>query len=301
MIISPMITALMLISGMLMAAGLCCLVVAFARPTPRLAAALERIAAGDADPQTMRDSGPARSRSERVGGWLYRVVPIPLSDRQRRALRLQDKSIAEFYADKAVMAFIGAVLPALTAGAFAYLTGHLSTLPTISVVVGAVIGFFVPDLLLRRASSTVRTGAAEALLVYIDLVTLERLTNASATQALHNAAALSDVPLFVQIRTALERSRLEQQSPYAELRRLSERLGLPELADIADVMQLDETGAALSGTLRARVRELRDAHLTRQQIKASAAAEGMTIYMTLPALIFGLIFLVAAMLRILAS
>ena len=38
-----------------------------------------------------------------------------------------------------------------------------------------------------------RTGASEALLVYIDLVTLERLTNASATQALHNAAALSDV------------------------------------------------------------------------------------------------------------
>ena len=66
-------------------------------------------------------------------------------------------------------------------------------------------------------------------------------------------------------------------------------------------MQLDETGAALSGTLRARVRELRDAHLTHEQIKASAAAEGMTIYMTLPALIFGLIFLVAAMLRILAG
>ena len=93
----------------------------------------------------------------------------------------------------------------------------------------------------------------------------------------------------------------QQQSPYAELRRLSDQLRLPELADIADVMQLDETGAALSGTLRARVRELRDAHLTREQIKASAAAEGMTIYMTLPALIFGLIFLVAAMLRILVA
>ena len=105
----------------------------------------------------------------------------------------------------------------------------------------------------------------------------------------------------MQIRTALERARLEQQSPYAELRRLSDELKLSELADIADVMQLDETGAALSGTLRARVRELRDAHLTREQIKASAAAEGMTIYMTLPALSFGLIFLVAAMLRILVG
>jgi len=199
------------------------------------------------------------------------------------------------------MAIIGAVLPALTGGVIAYFTGHLSPVPAIAVLVGGMVGFFIPDLLLRRAAANVRTGAAEALLVYIDLVTLERLTNASATQALHNAATLSDVPLFTQIRTALERSRLEQQSPYLELRRLSDQLRLPELADIADVMQLDETGAALSGTLRARVRELRDAHLTREQIKASAAAEGMTIYMTLPALIFGLIFLVAAMLRILVA
>jgi hypothetical protein len=236
-----------------------------------------------------------------MGAHLYRVVPIPLSNGQRRALRLQAKSIAEFYADKAVMAIIGAVLPALAGGVITYLTGHLSPVPAIAVLVGGVVGFFIPDLLLRRATANVRTGAAEALLVYIDLVTLERLTNASATQALHNAATLSDVPLFTQIRTALDRSRLEQQSPYAELRRLSDQLRLPELADIADVMQLDETGAALSGTLRARVRELRDAHLTREQIKASAAAEGMTIYMTLPALIFGLIFLVAAMLRILVA
>jgi hypothetical protein len=47
------------------------------------------------------------------------------------------------------------------------------------------------------------------------------------------------------------------------------------------------------------VRELRNAHLTREQIAAGAAAEGMTIYMTIPALIFGMIFLGAAMLTLL--
>jgi tight adherence protein C len=291
-----------LISGILLAAGLCCLAVAFAPSAPRLEAALEQIAGAEAVDRPLTGAvGPVGSRSERLGAFLYRFVPIPLSNGQRRALRLQDKSIAEFYADKAVMAIIGAVLPALAGGASGYLTGYLSPIPAVAALVGGVIGFFIPDLLLRRTTDNVRTGAAEALLVYIDLVTLERLTNASATQSLHNAAALSDIPLFVQVRTALERARLEQQSPYPELRRLSEELKLPELTDIADVMQLDETGAALSGTLRARVRELRDAHLTREQIKASAAAEGMTIYMTLPALIFGLIFLVAAMLRILAG
>ncbi len=238
------------------------------------------------------------SRSERLGAFIYRVTPVPLTDSQRRALRLQDKSIAEFYADKAVMAIIGALLPGLAGFAVAMFTGQLSALPAVIALLGAMLGFFVPDLLLGRATSVARAGAVDALLVYIDLVTLERLTNASATQALHNAAGLSDVALFVQIRTALERARLEQQSPYAELRRLSTQLRLPELADVADVMQLDETGAALSGALRARVRELRDAHLTSEQIKASAAAEGMTVYMTIPAFIFGLIFLVAAMLKI---
>jgi tight adherence protein C len=297
-----LIAGAVLISGILLAAGLCCVVVGLARSTPRLEAALQQIGGAEGvDHLPSGDIGPVRSRSDRLGAFLYQVVPIPLSSRQRRALRLLDKSIAEFYADKAVMSIIGAVLPALAGAAFGYLTGHLSPIPAVAALAGGVIGFFVPDLLLRRTTDDVRTGAAEALLVYIDLVTLERLTNASATQALHNAAGLSDVPLFVQIRTALERARLEQQSPYAELRRLSEELKLPELADIADVMQLDETGAALSGALRARVRELRDAHLTREQIKASAAAEGMTVYMTLPALIFGLIFLVAAMLRILAG
>ena len=296
-----MIISLVLLSGMLLAGGLSCLVIAFARSTPRLEAALEMMGGDGTETLHPSDVGPISGQSERLGAFLYRVVPIPLSNGQRGALRLQDKSIPEFYADKAVMAIIGALLPGLVGAAFAYLTGHLSVIPALAAVVGGAIGFFVPDLALRRTTARVQSGATEALLVYIDLVTLERLTNASATQALQNAAALSDVPLFVQIRTALERAQLEQQSPYAELRRLSDQIKLPELSDIADVMQLDETGAALSGTLRARVRELRDAHLTREHIKASAAAEGMTIFMTLPALIFGLIFLVAAMLRILAG
>jgi tight adherence protein C len=296
-----MIISLVLLSGMLLAGGLSCLVIAFARSIPRLEAALEMMGGDGTETLHPSDVGPISGQSERLGAFLYRVVPIPLSNGQRGALRLQDKSIPEFYADKAVMAIIGALLPGLVGAAFAYLTGHLSVIPALAAVVGGAIGFFVPDLALRRTTARVQSGATEALLVYIDLVTLERLTNASATQALQNAAALSDVPLFVQIRTALERAQLEQQSPYAELRRLSDQLKLPELSDIADVMQLDETGAALSGTLRARVRELRDAHLTREHIKASAAAEGMTIFMTLPALIFGLIFLVAAMLRILAG
>ncbi|MFL6063962.1 MAG: hypothetical protein ACJ72G_04770 [Friedmanniella sp.] len=289
---------LVVLAGALVAAGLVAVVVAVVPAAPRLEPALAR--AGDASHtgEGGREVGPVTSRSERLGAALYRRTPIPLSQRQRQALRLRDKSIPEFYADKAVMAIVGAALPAVLGGAAAVVTGTPSPLPALAGVAGAVTGFFVPDLLLHRSAAVLRSSAVDALLLYLELVTLERLTNASAPQALQNAALVSEVPLFVQIRAALDRARLEQQAPYAELRRLAVQLSLPELADVADVMQLDETGAALSGALRARVRELRDAHLTQEQIKASAEAEGMTIYMTLPALIFGLIFLVAALLKI---
>ena len=288
-----------LLAGVLVAAGLVALVAGLRRSTPGLRAALDRVGGAGAAAESLEEAVRLESASERWGALLQRHVPIPLTGAQRRALRLQDKSVAELYADKTVMAIIGAVLPALLgSGASWALTGHVGVVPAVASVLGGVLGFFVPDLLLLRSGAGTRSSALEALLVFVDLVTLERLANASAPQALLRAASLSQVALFVQIRTALERASLEQQSPYGELRRLADALDLPELADVADVMQLDETGAALSGTLRARVRELRDAHLTAEQIRASADAEGMTIYMTLPAMAFGLILLTAALLQI---
>ena len=288
-----------LLAGVLVAAGLVAVVGGLRRTAPGLRAALDRVGGGEPQVEGPDATEPLGSPSERWGAFLQRHVPVPLSAGQRRALRMQDKSVAELYADKTVMAVIGTVLPALLGSGLGWvLSGHVGALPAVAAVVGGVLGFFVPDLLLLRSSAGTRSAALEALLVFVDLVTLERLANASAPQALLRAATLSQVPLFVQIRTALERATLEQQSPYAELRRLADALELPELADVADVMQLDETGAALSGTLRARVRELRDAHLTAEQIRASADAEGMTIYMTLPAMAFGLILLTAALLQI---
>lgn len=294
-----MTISLILLAGMLTCGGLVALVAAAVPAPPRLQPALDRLV-GDHSV-----SGPdqvlvvAGSRSERLGALLYRRSPIPLSSRQRKLLRLQNKPIAEFYADKIVMAVVGAILPALIGFAWGWMTGKPTWWPAGLALAGLVLGFMMPDLLLRRSAAASQSRAVESLLVFIDLVTLERLANASAAEALQSAASLSDVPLFVQIRTALERARLEQQSPYGELRRLADELELPELRDVTDIMQLDESGAALSGTLRARVKELRNAHLTREQVAAGAAAEGMTIYMTIPALIFGMIFLGAAMLTLL--
>lgn len=300
-----MSVGLILVSGILISGGGVLIIAGLVPATPHLADTIARLN----QPWTVTSGRPGltaeridQTRSERFGGWVYRRSPIPLTGSQQRALRIRGRSVSEFYADKAVWALIGLTVPPLLTGFWALLGGTIPvSMPVIVGLAGAIAGYFVPDLMLRGEAKATRGDATSALLMYIDLVTLERLSNASSTQALHHAAALSDVPLFRQLRAALERARLEQQPPYVELRRLADDLGLPELRDLADVMQTDESGAALSGTLRARVRELRDANLTVALREANAASEGMTVYMTIPSIIFALIFLIPALIRLVTS
>lgn len=292
--------ALLLTTGALLGVGVFLVVGSLIPATPGLGATLDRLDGvdeGAAGPQHVALAADA-SRSERLGAWVHAHTPIPLGRTQLRTLQLRNTSVAEFYADKAVLAIVGAGLPLVLGFSLTLLIDITVLVPAGLALVGAGVGWFVPDLLLRRAASTVRSDAGEALFTFFDLVTLERLANLSGTQSLHSAAALSDATLFVQIRAALERARLEQQPPYTELKALADRLNLPEMADIADVMRLDETGAALSGALRARVKELRDAHLTRAKIAANEVSERMTVFMVIPSLVFGLIFLVPPMLRL---
>ena len=94
---------------------------------PRLEPALRP----DSVPTGRRPSNPDRARGAvRLGA--TRCVrstggqPDPVDRATAPALRLQDKPIAEFYADKIVMAVVGAVLPALVGFACRLLTGVVS-------------------------------------------------------------------------------------------------------------------------------------------------------------------------------
>ncbi|GAB3708274.1 type II secretion system F family protein [Mariniluteicoccus flavus] len=290
------LTGLAMAIGMLAGFGLVAIALGLRRTHPRLADALAAL-----DPDPLPAGGldlTARTTSERLGLWAYRHSPVPLLPGQVQLLELQRKPIAEFYADKLVLTLLGAALPAVAGALFASLLP--GPVPFVAALAGAVGGWFLPDLLLRREAGRVRSDAHEALFTFFDLIILERLANRSATQSLEAASRVSASPLFCSIRGALDRARLEQRPPYAELRRLADRLRLPELADIADVMQLDESGAAVSDTLRARVRELRDAHLTDQRTRAHEVSERMTLWMALPAMVFGLVFLIPPLMRLLA-
>lgn len=236
-----------------------------------------------------------------LGTWMRRNSGLRIGEGTRRRLRMTGSSVDRHLAHKAIGALLGAVLPALFGGWLAWLFGAAAPLPAVLAVAGGVLGFFAPDLWLRKQDVAVTQDATEALLTFFDLVTLERLANRSGTQALWAAASVSQVAVFRAIADALERARLEQRAPYGELQRLGAELELPALTDVANVMRLDEAGAALSSALRARVRELRDAHVTGMKLHATEVSERMGILMVVPTLLFGLFFLVPPLLRLLSG
>lgn len=261
---------------------------------PRLGDALDLLDGrlGTAEPS----AGP-----DRLGAWVRTRLNRPVSAATERRLRMAGRSVQRHDTAKALLGIAGLVVP-LLAGAIGVLLVGAAVAPVVlAAPVLAVAGFFVPDLLLAAADDDTTEDATEALLTYFDLVTLERLANRSGTQALRAAAEISDVTVFAAIRDALERARLEQRPPYPELRRLGTELDLPALVDIADVISLDESGASLATALRARVKELRDAHLTSAKIQAAAVSERMTFFMVVPALVFAAFFLVPPILRLLAG
>lgn len=238
---------------------------------------------------------------ERLSQGLQRTLRLPLTEAQQRLLKLQGRSVGDFFTEKLVWTLAGLLLPLLWA-VVQLVAGQPPTLTPlwVALVCGAV-GYFVADVRLRRGAESHRKSAIDGIHTFFDLVVLERLANASAPQAAAHAAAVSEAPLFRRISAGLERARMEQVPPWDELRAIAAEWRVPELADFADVMQLEEQGAGLAEVLQARVRELRDAHLNRQKADAQAASESLSLWMTIPALLLGVALLAPALLTLLGS
>ena len=253
------------------------------------------VASAEAGPMVVAD---ATSRLEHLGAWVYQYGRLRLPAQTERVLTLQGRSIGDFVVNKLVLAVGGLVMPSLVALALRPLTGTLGSFPLGVGLVCALAGWFWPNLAIRNHQQQTSADAEEALNTFFDLVVLERLANKSAIQSLEAAARLSDAPVFVRLRGALEQARLEQRAPWPDLQRLARDLDLSPIADMADVMRLDDQGAALADVLTSRVKELRDAHLNRERTRAHQDSERMTIWMTIPVIVFALVYLTPPLLTI---
>lgn len=236
---------------------------------------------------------------DRWGAWILRVGRLTPSRQQLAQLRLRGISITRFYGERlgsALLCTLIAVMLSMTGSAFGIPLPM--PLPVGVVLASAALGWFLPALRIASSAHAVAEDASEALLVYIDLVVLERMANQHAKDALTRAAHISDNPVFRQIQAALARAELEREQPWTELRRLAERLNLPQLADIADIAEQQEEGGSLSAAFRARVAELRNAYIVKRQREADRVTQRMEIPKMLPVIVVSFILILPPLLRI---
>lgn len=299
-----MITTVSLLIGALVMAAVLCVVAAFVRPQADLASTLDRISDASRSGWVRTEqskSGQIDSQAgfiERVGSRILRSGRVSPSPRLAGQLRLRGISTARFYGERLVAAAICAGLAVFIAVIASTLTPVGLSIPAGAAILAGLFGWFLPLLVLRSSATQISSDAQEALLVYIDLVVLERVADRHVTEALTNAARVSDNPLFRQIRAALTRAELEREHPWNELKRLGDQLSLPALADIADVSRMQLEGASLSAAFRNRAAELRNAHIVASQQEADRVTQRMEFAKTLPVIIVSAIFVAPPLLRL---
>jgi hypothetical protein len=221
-------------------------------------------------------------------------------DRYRSDLELVGETPAQLAARKVGYAVVGFAFPPVLSMVMAVIGLTLPfAIPLLaSLVFGAVL-FAVPDVDLRRRADAVRAEMRRAVCVYLELVALERVADAGASEALERAADIGDGRAFDLIRDALLRARLFGVPPWRELDRLAVDLKVPELGDVADIVRLSgEDGAAVYATLRARAASLRTAILNAETASANAASEHMVIPVALLGLAFMALLGFPALIRI---
>jgi len=287
-----------LLSGLGFGFGLL-LVVRGLRPArPSLATSLERArsvpAAGSLTTRTLPGAGPGAASGSGVGARLAAELDRPglrLASVQAD-LAIVGHPVERFFADKALFALVGALLvPSVVA--LLSLGGVVMplVLPVWTSLVLGVVGFFLPDLLIRGEAAARRRSFRHALGAFLDLVSIALAGGAGVEAALHDAATLGQGWSFTRLREALADARLSGATPWQALGRLGAELGVSELSELASNLTLAGTeGARVRESLAAKAVSLRRHEAAEAETRAQEASERMSLPVAV--LLFGfLVFL----------
>ena len=276
--------AMTLTIGAGIGAGLAMLASELVPAAPALGPALRRLH----QPILAEEPAPAAGGSgleQRLGGWLAARYGeshfIP-----EKQLRLLVRSVNSYLVSKVTIPLAALAFPALFNAALLVAGIRLSwPIPVVAGVGLAVLMFFAVDLDIAAKAEKARHEALYFLAAYIDRVALNRAASRGPVESLERAAADSDNWVFNRIRDRLLRSQLDTVAPWAALRELGEEIGVRELGEIGQIMQLaGEEGGQIYETLRARARSLRAAILSDEENKANAATA--KLYIATPLYVF---------------
>lgn len=289
-----------LLAGGLVGAGAAGLIWQVTPAHPDLTDALHRLRPHPPTRPAAPHTGGMGGR-ERVGRWALRRLPprvwgtVPAAD-----LAVLRMSVSRFSGEKVLFFLVGAgCAPLLTV--LAGLAGW--RLPVLvpaggSLAVGAAL-FLLPDHTIRSEAARARDEVRRALVAYYELVALERLTGSGHRQAMENAAAVGQSWIFRRLAEELARSAWAGHAPWDALEDLGAELGVPDLADLAQVMQLSSSeGTQVATRLQAKATSLRAAILSSDLARANEVGEKMSIPMSLLGVIFMALLVAPALLRV---
>ncbi|MBV8297730.1 MAG: type II secretion system F family protein [Acidimicrobiia bacterium] len=264
-------------------------------PRPALASALERLRPGYEDPVARSVlGGRLELQGARVGERLALAVDktgLRLAS-TRADLAATGKPLERFYLDKVVLAIFGFVfIPAVIAAASMAGVSLPVIVPVWVSLVFGVIGFFLPDLLIRGEAAEARRNFRHALSAFLELVRINLAGGAGIESALHDSVDVGSGWAFGRLREALALARLSGETPWAALGRLGVELRIEELIELSSSLVLaGSEGAKIKESLAAKAESLRRHEAAIAEAKAQEASERMSV--PIAVLLFGfLIFL----------
>lgn len=287
-------------AGALVGLGLATVLWQLVPAQPDLASALARLAperATGAGEPVVVGAGP----SDRAGIWLHRHLPLLAAGRlPRKELAVLRIPLHRYLGEKVLYALIGLLVPTLLVLAVGLAGFRLPfAVPVLFGLVLAPVMSFIPDAEVHAKAKVAREEFSRALSAFIDLVALERINSSGSTQALEAAAEIGDSWVFRRLREELARARWSGTAPWDGLGELADELGLPDLADLGDIMRLaGEQEATVYDTLRARASSLRVALLNDEHTKANAASARAVIPLASLGLIFFVLLVAPGILRL---
>jgi Flp pilus assembly protein TadB len=256
-------------------------------------------------PDTFSVVGPTASWQTQLGQAVTRLTgSLGLEHTALRAdLALLDRPLSSHMARKTLCAAgVGLAAPAL-GGLLNLGHVHVPLLAQTTVAVAlAVVGFALPDRLLRTAAQRRRAHLRYTVAALLNLVAINLAGGAEVEEAVHNATRLGDSWGFTLLRQQLDRARLARQKVWAAWAQLGDDLDVPELRQLAQQVAIaGDEGARMRQALVAMAGSLRDRELAEVEVDAGEASEHMVLPLTLLGGGFLLFLVIPALSRVLGT
>lgn len=280
---------LSMLAGAMIGLGVLMLVRLAVRPQPGVDVLVARIDAGRRSMRPMTDSQAGGDRIELAfgrfrGGLADRLEAEAVArgwrlNQTQMDLAVMGRTLGQLLAAKVLLA-VGALvwIPLLWFGVGLFGVALPGAVPAVLALGAAVLGFFLPDLVLRSEAADRRKDFRHVVGAFLDLVAMNLAGGRGLPEALLAASSIGNHWAMARIRQALANARLVGHTPWEGLGQLGTDIGLDELRDLAGALSLAaDDGAKIRTSLSARAASLRRKELADVEGAAGENSQSMLV------------------------